>query len=141
MANENLLAIRNLVVKYHTDDAVIHAVNNVNLAVKKGETIGLVGETGAGKTTIARSILRILPPHTAKIVSGEILFSGRDITKLSEKEMNKIRGNKIAMIFQDPMTALNPIETVGFQIAEAVQLHNRISRSEAERRACDMLRW
>ena len=85
MANENLLAIRNLVVKYHTDDAVIHAVNNVNLAVKKGETIGLVGETGAGKTTIARSILRILPPHTAKIVSGEILFSGRDITKLSEK--------------------------------------------------------
>ena len=100
MANENLLAIRNLVVKYHTDDAVIHAVNNVNLAVKKGETIGLVGETGAGKTTIARSILRILPPHTAKIVS-EILFSGRDITKLSEKEMNKIRGNKIAMIFQD----------------------------------------
>jgi peptide/nickel transport system ATP-binding protein len=139
MANENLLAIRNLVVKYHTDDAVIHAVNNDNLAVKKGETIGLVGETGAGKTTIARSILRILPPHTAKIVSGEILFSGRDITKLSEKEMNKIRGNKIAMIFQDPMTALNPIETVGFQIAEAVQLHNRISRSEAERRACDML--
>ena len=95
-------------------------------------------ETGAGKTTIARSILRILPPHTAKIVSGKS-SSAADITKLSEKEMCKIRGNKIAMIFQDPMTALNPIETVGFQIAEAIQLHNRISRSEAERRACNML--
>ncbi|NLM53100.1 MAG: ABC transporter ATP-binding protein, partial [Firmicutes bacterium] len=91
------------------------------------------------KTTIARSILRILPTVTARIVSGEIIFNGTDLLKLSEKEMRQIRGGKISMIFQDPMTALNPIETVGFQIAEAIQQHNKISRAEAERRACDML--
>src|SRR5690554_93118 len=137
--DEKLLEIRDLMVEYHTDDAVIYAVNNINLVVKEGETIGLVGETGAGKTTIARSILRILPMPPAKIVSGEISFKGKNVFKLSEKEMRKIRGNKIAMIFQDPMTALNPIETVGFQIAEAIHLHNKISHAEAQRRACDML--
>ena len=134
-----LLEIRDLAVEYHTDDDVIYAVNNISLAVKKGETIGLVGETGAGKTTIAKSILRVLPALQAKIVSGEILFEGEDMLKLSEKAMRKIRGNKIAMIFQDPMTALNPIEKVGFQIAEAIKQHNKIRREEAERRACDML--
>jgi peptide/nickel transport system ATP-binding protein len=137
--NDNLLEIRSLAVEYHTDDAVIYAVNDINLTIKKGETVGLVGETGAGKTTIAKSVLRILPSPQAKLVSGEIHFQGQDLLQLSEKEMRKIRGNKIAMIFQDPMTALNPIETVGFQIAEAIRLHNKISRVEAERRACDML--
>lgn len=136
---ENILEIKDLVVKYHTDDAVIHAVNGVNLTVKKGETIGLVGETGAGKTTIARSILRILQTPPAKIWGGEIIFKDEDIMQKTEKEMRKIRGNQIAMIFQDPMTALNPIERVGFQITEAIGLHNKISRAEAERRACDML--
>lgn len=137
--NENLLEIRNLAVEYHTDDGVIYAVNNINLSVKKGETIGLVGETGAGKTTIAKSILRILPKPQAELVSGEILFEGENIVKLSERDMRKIRGNKIAMIFQDPMTALNPIETVGYQIAEAIKQHNKITSQEADRRACDML--
>jgi len=137
--DENLLEIRDLAVEYHTDDDVIYAVNNINLAVKKGETMGLVGETGAGKTTIAKSILRILQMPPAKLVAGEIFFEGRDILKLSEREMRKIRGNKIAMIFQDPMTALNPTETVGFQIAEAIKQHNKIPRAQAERRACDML--
>ncbi len=137
--DNNLLEIRNLAVEYHTDDAVIYAVNHINLTIRKGETIGLVGETGAGKTTIARSVLRILPMPPAKLVSGEILFEGKDVLKLSEKDMRKIRGNKIAMIFQDPMTALNPIETVGFQIAETIKLHNKITKTEAERRACDML--
>jgi peptide/nickel transport system ATP-binding protein len=137
--NENLLEVRNLAVEYHTDDAVIHAVNNINLTVKKGETLGLVGETGAGKTTIAKSILRILPKIQARIVSGEILVDGENLLALSEKAMQKIRGNKIAMIFQDPMTALNPIETVGYQIAEAIKQHNKITRIEAQRRACDML--
>jgi len=136
---ENILEIRDLIVEYHTDDAVIHAVNNVNLVVKQGETIGLVGETGAGKTTIARSILRILQTPPAKYCGGNILFKGQDLMKLTELEMRKVRGNKIAMIFQDPMTALNPIEKIGYQITEAVKLHNKISRADAERRACDML--
>ena len=137
--SENFLEIKNLAVEYHTDEAVVFAVNNINLKIKKGETIGLVGETGAGKTTIARSILRILPIPPAKIISGEILFNGIDLLGLSEREMRRIRGNKIAMIFQDPMTALNPIETVGFQIAEAIKQHNRVSKIEANRRAGDML--
>lgn len=136
---EVFLEIRNLAVEYHTDDAVIYAVNNINLTIEKGRTIGLVGETGAGKTTIAKSILRILPTPSAKLVSGEILFEGKDLLKLPEKAMRKVRGNKIAMIFQDPMTALNPIETVGFQIAEAIRRHTKVHRSEADRRACDML--
>jgi peptide/nickel transport system ATP-binding protein len=134
-----LLEVKDLVVEYHTDDAVIHAVNGVNLKVKKGETIGLVGETGAGKTTIAHAILRILQTPPAKLCKGEIIFEDEDLLAKSDKEMRKIRGNKIAMIFQDPMTALNPIEKVGFQIAEAISLHNKISQAEAERRACDML--
>ena len=136
---DTILEIQDLVVEYHTDDAVIHAVNKVNLMVRHGETVGLVGETGAGKTTIARSILRILQMPPAKMCGGSILFKGKDLTMLSEQEMRKIRGDQIAMIFQDPMTALNPIEKVGFQIMEAVRLHNKISRAEAERRACDML--
>ena len=135
-----LLDIRGLVVEYRTDDGVIHAVNGVDLVVNRGETLGLVGETGAGKTTIARSVMRILQTPPAKICGGEIIYDGTDILQLSEAKMRKIRGNKIAMIFQDPMTALNPIETVGFQIAEAVRQHNsNMSRMEADRRACDML--
>ncbi len=137
--NENLLEIKDLVVEYHTDEAIIHAANGVNLSVKKGETIGLVGETGAGKTTIARSILRILQTPPAKLCSGEIYFKGQDLLKLSEKEMRGIRGNQIAMIFQDPMTALNPVETIGFQIAETVRIHNKCSKAEAAKRACEML--
>ncbi len=139
MDNNKLLEIKNLVVQYESDDSVVHAVNGVNLSFHSGETVGLVGETGAGKTTIARSILRILPSPQAEVVSGEILFEGEDLLKLSEKEMRKIRGNKIAMIFQDPMTALNPIERVGDQIAEAISLHNRVTPAEAEERAIKML--
>ena len=136
---ENILEIRDLVVEYVTDEAVIHAVNGVNLTVKQGETLGLVGETGAGKTTIARSIMRILQTPPAKFCGGEIFFEGEDIMAKSAKEMRSIRGDKIAMIFQDPMTALNPIEKVGFQISEAIKLHNKITNAEAVKRACDML--
>ena len=136
---DNILEIKDLVVEYHTDNAVIHAVSGVNLAVKQGETIGLVGETGAGKTTIARSILRILPMPPAKVCGGQIIFQGEDIMTKSEREIRKIRGNKIAMIFQDPMTALNPIEKVGSQIAEAIKQHNSISATNSEKRACEML--
>ena len=134
-----ILEIRDLVVEYHTDEAVVHAVNGVNLSVRRGETLGLVGETGAGKTTIARAILRILAEPAAVQRSGEILFEGQDLMKLPESHMRQIRGDKIAMIFQDPMTALNPIETIGFQITEAIRLHNKISKAEAQERACDML--
>lgn len=137
--NDILLNIHDLAVEYHTDDDVIYAVNNIDLAVRKGETLGLVGETGAGKTTIAKSIMRILPALQAKLISGEIVFDGADLLSFSERAMRKIRGNKIAMIFQDPMTALNPIEKVGFQIAETIKTHNKIRREEADRRACDML--
>ena len=136
---EKLLEIRDLSVEYRSDDATIYAVNGVNLSLEKGEALGLVGETGAGKTTIAKSIMRILPPAQAHITSGEIIYEGRDLLSLKEKEMQKVRGNKIAMIFQDPMTALNPVETVGFQIAESIKQHNRISRNDAHDRAGDML--
>ena len=139
MERENLLEIRDLAVEYHTDEATIYAINHVYLSIKKGETIGLVGETGAGKTSIARSILRILPMPPAKVISGEVFYNGNDLLKLSEREMRKIRGNKIAMIFQDPMTALNPIETIGYQITETISQHNHISGAEAQKRACDML--
>ena len=136
---DTILEIQDLVVQYRTDEAIIYAVNGINLTVSQGETIGLVGETGAGKTTIARSILRILQTPPAKFCGGKILFQGRDLMEISEHQMRKIRGDKIAMIFQDPMTALNPIERVGYQIAEAVKLHNKVSRAQAEIKACEML--
>ena len=136
---EKLLEIKNLAVEYRADEATIYAVNGVNLSLEKGEAMGLVGETGAGKTTIAKSIMRILPPAQAHITSGEIIYEGQNLLELKEKEMQKVRGNKIAMIFQDPMTALNPVETVGFQIAESIKQHNKISKNEARDRAGDML--
>ena len=139
MEKKNLLEIRDLVVEFHTDDAIVHAVNGVNLKIKQGETLGLVGETGAGKTTIARTILGILPKPQGKVASGEIIYDGVDILQLPEKEMRKLRGNQIAMIFQDPMTALNPIERVGDQIAEAISLHNKVTDAQALVRAQDML--
>jgi len=139
MAEEKILEIKDLAVEYHTDEAVVHAVNGVNFSVKRGETVGLVGETGAGKTTIARAVMRILQEPPAKLMKGEILYNGENLLEKSEKEMRSIRGDKIAMIFQDPMTALNPIEKVGFQIAEAVKLHNNVSKRQAQERACDML--
>ena len=136
---EELLRIRDLVVEYDTDEDVVQAVNHVDLQLGTGETLGLVGETGAGKTTIAKAILRILPDPPSRVKAGEIYFEGKDILKLSEGKMRKIRGNKIAMIFQDPMTALNPIETVGSQIAEAIGLHEKLSKAEVQKRAVDML--
>lgn len=136
---EKIIEIKDLTVEYRTDEATIHAVNGINLTVEKGETLGLVGETGAGKTTIARAIMRILQTPPAKVCGGEILYNGEDIMKKTEKEMRRIRGNRIAMIFQDPMTALNPIETVGSQITEAVKQHNKLSKAAAQTRAAAML--
>ena len=136
---EKLLKIENLTVEYHTDEEVVHAVNNVSLEINYGENVALVGETGAGKTSIAKAILRILPQRQSRIVSGKIFVNGQDINELDEKAMRKIRGNKIAMIFQEPMTSLNPVEKVGDQIAEAIEIHEKVSRAEALRRAIDMM--
>lgn len=137
--NSTLLKINNLVVEYVADKKVVKAVNGISLTLNKGETLGLVGETGAGKTTIAKAVMKILPDPPAKIRSGEIMFEGSDIMKLSEHKMRSVRGKKISMIFQDPMTALNPIMTVGKQIAETIGLHEKMSRAETEIRAVQML--
>lgn len=137
--SEHYLDIKDLVVEYTSNGEIVHAVNGVSLTLEKGKTLGLVGETGAGKTTIAKSILRILPDVGSKIVSGEIHLDGENVLSISESEMRKIRGNKCSMIFQDPMTALNPVQRVGDQIAEVVALHNDRHDVNPEERAKEML--
>ena len=122
--NEKFLEIRDLVVEYTSGGAVTQAVNGVSFTLEKGKTLGLVGETGAGKTTIAKSIIGVLPDPPARIRGGEIMLEGQNLLQTSEAEMLKIRGKRISMIFQDPMTALNPLMTVGDQIAEVIALHN-----------------
>jgi peptide/nickel transport system ATP-binding protein len=137
--DNSFLSIKDLTVEYTSNKQIIHAVNGVSLDLRRGKTHGLVGETGAGKTTIARSVLRILPDPPAKVRSGEIWFDGRDLMKLDDTGMRKIRGARISMVFQDPMTALNPCMRVGDQIADGIRLHNNISRREADKRAEEML--
>lgn len=138
--NTPFLEIKNLVVEYSSDKNIIHAVNGVTFQLEKGETLGLVGETGAGKTSIAKAILRVLPMPPARIAEGEIILEGQNVLDLNEKDMLKIRGNKIAMIFQDPMTALNPVKTIGEQIAEGILLHQNVSKAEAKVLAVEMLK-
>ena len=137
--SENLLSIKNLIVHYETDEEVVEAVNNISLDIKKGEILGLVGETGAGKTTTALAIMGLLPDRVARVVNGTIELEGENLFDKSKSEMRKVRGKKISMIFQDPMTALNPVKTVGDQIAEVVLLHEKCSKVEAMRRAQEML--
>ena len=137
--NDVLLSVKDLEVVYTSAGAVIHAVNGVSLEVERGKSLGLVGETGAGKTTIAKSIMGILPDPPAKVLGGEIFLDGEDLLKTPEKEMRKIRGKKIAMIFQDPMTALNPLMTVGDQIAEVILRHQSCTKAEAQKRMMEML--
>lgn len=136
---DNLLTIKDLVVEFTADKEIIHAVNHVSIEINKGETLGLVGETGAGKTTIAKSIMRILPKPQGRIKSGQIIFDGEDVLSLDENDMQKIRGNKISMIFQDPMSALNPVVSVGKQIAETIKLHQKLSGAEIKDLAVKML--
>lgn len=129
---EKMLEIKDLSVIYKTDLETVYAVNGVTLSLEKGATLGLVGETGAGKTTLALTLMHLLPERTGKVTSGCITFEGENIVELPEADMRKIRGDKIAMIFQDPMTSLNPVLTVGEQIAEALYVHNDSGRSKEE---------
>lgn len=135
----NILDIKNLTIHYVTDDGTVHAVEDLDLSIGHGETLGFVGETGAGKTTTALGIMQLVPNPPGKIINGTINFEGEDLLKKSEKEMRSIRGNKIAMIFQDPMTSLNPVITVGEQIAEMIELHQDVTKQEALKKAEDML--
>ncbi len=138
--DEPLLSVKDLWVEYSSNKKAVHAVNGVSFALKKGESLGIVGESGCGKSTIAKAILRILPDHGAGITQGEIWFKGRDLVGLPEKKMEHIRGDHISMIFQDPMTALNPVKRVIDQVAGVIRLHGRgISKHEAEERAIKML--
>ena len=138
---QDVLAIQDLSIVYKTDLETVYAVNGISFSIGAGETMGLVGETGAGKTTTALGLMGLLPERTGKITSGSIQMEGKELTKLSDHEMQKIRGEKISMIFQDPMTALNPVLTVGEQIGEALYLHNgeELSQKEIEKKVEDTL--
>ena len=134
-----LLDIRDMSVRFNTDSGVVNAVNHLNLSLHRGKALGFVGETGAGKTTTALAILRLIQSPPGQITSGEILFEGHDIMKMTEAEKRHIRGNRIAMIFQDPMTSLNPIMTVEEQITEMISLHSNLMGNEVSKRAREML--
>lgn len=136
---ENLLEIKNLHVHYVTDTEDVRAVNGVAIRLKKGEVLGLVGETGAGKTTVALSVMQLVPDPPGIILEGEILFKGKNLIYNSDKENQEMRGNGISMIFQDPMTALNPIMTVGQQLAEVVMKHKKLTKKAALKVAVEML--
>jgi peptide/nickel transport system ATP-binding protein len=133
---KKLLEVKNLSIQYKTDLETVYAVNDISFSLEEGETLGLVGETGAGKTTTALGIMALLPERTGRVSSGEILFEDNDLRILKEQEMQKVRGSWISMIFQDPMTALNPVLTVGNQIGEALLLHNteHLSKAQIEER-------
>lgn len=134
-----LLEVKNLKTQFFTQDGVVHAVNGISYSVDKGETVAIVGESGSGKSVGVMSLIRLIPQPPGKIVDGEVWFDGQDLLKLSEDELRHIRGNRIAMIFQDPMTSLNPVLTIGRQITEALELHLNMNREQARKRAVQLL--
>ena len=141
MNGKELLRIEDLEIRYETDDGVAYALNGVSLHVKEGETLGLVGETGAGKTTLAKGILRLIQTPPGRIVNGKVYFDGKDILAMSDHDLHQVRGNAISMVFQDPMTSLNPVMTVGEQIEEVIAVHNsNLSKEEIRERAIAMLK-
>lgn len=137
---EKILEIKNLKTNFHTEEGIVPAVDEVTLHINKGETLGVVGESGCGKSVTALSVMRLIPSPPGKITGGEILFEGKNLLKFSEDEMRKIRGDAISMIFQEPMTSLNPVFTCGDQIAEVLKLHQGLGNKEAMERAVEMLR-
>ena len=138
-AEDPVLQMKDLRTYFFTDDGVLPSVDGVSFAIERGQTMGLVGESGSGKSVTALSILGLIPQPPGKIVGGEILFEGRDLTKMNERELRKVRGNDISMIFQEPMTSLNPVYTIGDQIIEAIQLHQDLGYKEARELSIDML--
>ncbi len=134
-----LLEVRDLKTQFFTQDGVVKAVDGVSFHVDRGETLGIVGESGCGKSVTSLSIMRLIPSPPGKIAGGQIVFDGEDLLGMSEEEMRHIRGNRIAMIFQDPMTSLNPVLTVGRQITESLELHMKLSKKEASNRAAELL--
>ena len=140
IAQDPLLEVRDLRTYFHTDEGIGRAVDGVSFAVGRGETLGIVGESGCGKSVSALSVMRLVADPPGRIESGQILFKGRDLLALGEEEMCRVRGDDIAMIFQEPMTSLNPVLSCGFQIAESVVLHQQVSKEEARNRAIEMLK-
>ncbi|MCX8118944.1 MAG: ABC transporter ATP-binding protein [Desulfobacterota bacterium] len=137
---EPLLEVQNLKTYFFTRKGVLKAVDGVDLSIREGETVGLVGESGCGKSMTALSLMRLVPEPMGRIVEGVVMFEGRDLTKLPEAEMRKIRGNRISMVFQEPMTSLNPVFKIGHQVAETIQLHQGLTPKEAWARSIEMLR-
>lgn len=138
--SKNLVEIKNLKTYFYTEDGIVKAVDDISFNIRKGEIIGVVGESGCGKSVTAMSIMRLIPSPPGKIVAGEILFEGKSILELKDNEMRAIRGNDIAVIFQEPMTSLNPIFTIGFQIEEVILLHQKLNKAEAKKKAGEMLK-
>lgn len=134
-----LLEIKNLTTRFYTEDGVVRAVNGVSYSMQQGDILGVVGESGCGKSVHALSLMRLIPYPPGKIVYGEVLFNGRDLLKVSASEIRSIRGGSIAMVFQDPMTSLNPVYTVGFQINEAIMQHMRMNKKQATERTIELL--
>ena len=137
---ERLLDVKGLKTYFYTDEGVVRAVDGVSLYINKGETLGIVGESGSGKSVTALSVMRLIPQPPGRIVQGEIIYNGKNLLTLSPSQMRKIRGKEIAMIFQEPMTSLNPVFTVGEQIAEAIRLHEGLGRRDAMAKTVDMLK-
>ncbi len=134
-----VLEVKNLITAFKTDDGELRAVDDVSFSVMPGQTVGIVGESGCGKSVTSLSIMRLIPSPPGRIAGGQILFNGRNLLDLSVNEMRKIRGNEISMIFQEPMTSLNPVFTIGNQIMESVELHQKLSKAEARKKAIEML--
>ncbi|MCD6344345.1 MAG: ABC transporter ATP-binding protein [Anaerolineae bacterium] len=138
-ASEHLLEVKNLTTRFYTEDGIVHAVSGISYTLDEGDTLGVVGESGCGKSVHALSIMRLIPQPPGKIEKGEVFFKGQDLLKLSEDEMRHVRGAEIAMVFQDPMTSLNPVLTIGFQIMEALKLHQGMDNTQARERTAELL--